>query len=187
MPTDEELAAAYIAGDESAFEALVKRHLPSVYTFAVRFVGSERDAEDIAQETFLKAWKHLRRYHPGTARFKTWLMRIARNTAVDYLRKRKEEPFSKFADADGESVFDEVEDEVPGPEELFSLARERETLERAIAALAPAHREVILLYIGNDLTFEEIGQALGESVNTVKSRYRRAVAALRTALHRSEG
>src|ERR1700674_1494616 len=85
--TDEELVAYYLRGDEkAAFSDLVERHLKGVYSFALRFVGSKEEAEDIAQETFFKAWKNLKKYQQQTSKFKTWLLHIARNSAIDFLR-----------------------------------------------------------------------------------------------------
>jgi RNA polymerase sigma-70 factor (ECF subfamily) len=184
MQTDEELVTEYLAGNHVAFEVLVERHLKTAFTFVARYVGSERDAEDIVQESFVKAWKNIGRYHTGSASFKTWLMRIVRNTAIDFMRKRKEVAFSHVTDEEGESVFSEIADDTMNPEELLAEMADRKRLEAAIGELSPAHREAILLYIDNDLTFEEIAEVTEESVNTIKSRYRRAVAALRDLLHR---
>ena len=180
--TDEELIVAYRAGEEQAFSELVGRHLGLVYSFARRFVGNERDAEDIAQDSFLKAWKSIASYSSESAKFKTWLMRIVRNTAIDYLRKRKERPFSLFESDEHEMPFENLSDDAPDAVDLFAAAGDQRELERAIAELSPAHRDVLILYYEGDRTFEEVAAITGESVNTVKSRHRRAVSALRKLL-----
>ncbi|MDE1924633.1 MAG: RNA polymerase sigma factor [Patescibacteria group bacterium] len=181
--TDEELVADYLGGEENAFGELAKRHLPSAYSFALRFVGSREEAEDIAQETFLKAWKNLKQYRKEASKFKTWLLRITRNTAIDFLRKKKNIAFSGFENESGENVLAEtVADQSPLPEELFAKAGDSQEVNQALLQLSPRHRELLLLYYTNDLTFQEIGEVLGESQNTTKSRHRRALQALRKIL-----
>lgn len=183
MESDEELVASYVGGEEGAFTELVRRHLKSVYSFVLRFVGDEKDAEDIAQETFVKAWKNIRSYSPASARFKTWLMRIARNTSIDYLRKKKHLPFSALDGEDEAGSFAEnLPDEQPLAEEVLAHANDLADLERALAKLAPLYRETLLLYYGSGLTFEEAADISGISANTLKSRHRRALAELRKLL-----
>lgn len=183
MESDEDLIAAYLRGDEGAFARLVGRHLTAAYSFTLRFVGNENDAEDIVQESFLKVWKNINRYSAKSAGFKTWLMHIVRNTAIDYLRKRKHLPFSSFEDEEGNNIFDNLADEAPHSEELLAQAEDIKSIERAVLQLSPAYREVLLLYYGSGLTLEEVAAVLQTPVNTVKSRHRRSVAALRKLLH----
>lgn len=175
---DEELVAAYLGGDAHAFTELTKRHLNGVYTFALRFAGGEQEAEDIAQETFVKAWKALARYDSRASKFKTWLLRIARNTAIDFLRKKKHIPLSQFEHEGVNVLVETVSDESYSPEELLAKAGDSAEVAKALGQLSPAQREILLLYYTNNVTFEEIGAMLGESPNTVKSRHRRALKAL---------
>jgi RNA polymerase sigma-70 factor, ECF subfamily len=181
--TDEELIPAYLSGEEEAFGELTQRHLGGVYSFALRLVGDNAAAEDIAQETFLKAWKSLKKYDAKTSKFKTWILRIARNTAIDYLRKKKHVPISAFETESGSNVLAETvaaEDELaPAMLERLDDARE---LHQTLEQLAPKHREILLLYYSNDCTFEDIASLLHEPTNTVKSRHRRALTALRGLL-----
>ncbi|MES2203333.1 MAG: sigma-70 family RNA polymerase sigma factor [Patescibacteria group bacterium] len=176
---DAELIAAYLAGDEGAFATLTGRHLAAAYSFALRFVGEQHEAEDIVQESFVKVWQNLKRYNKDSASFKTWLMRIVRNTCVDHLRKRKHVPFSAFEDTEGEGAFANVPTDSPLADELFSKIEDVAELQRALGQLPAPYREVLLLYYGEDMTFEEVADALGASVNTVKSRHRRAMHRLR--------
>ncbi len=183
--TDEDLVAAYISGEEGAFSKLVERHLKTVYSFVIRFVGDAQEAEDIAQETFLKAWKSLKQYKVESSKFKTWILRIARNTAIDYLRKRKNIPFSEFETEDGQNILVEtVPDTAELPDLLFAKLEDTATLSKAVAKLSPEAREVLLLHYTNGLTFLEIGEILGQPQNTVKSRHHRALLNLRTILER---
>jgi RNA polymerase sigma-70 factor (ECF subfamily) len=183
VENDEDLIVTYLEGEDSAFELLVQRHLKLVYSFVFRFVGNEKDAEDIVQETFIKAWKNLKNYSRQSSRFKTWLMHIARNTAIDYLRKKQHVPFSKLEGEDETGWFAEnLPDEALLPEELLAHKGDVEDLERAMLEISPVYREVLLLYYGSNLTFEEAATISGIGVNTLKSRHRRAVAELRKLL-----
>jgi RNA polymerase sigma-70 factor (ECF subfamily) len=181
--TDEELIAAYLEGEEPAFGIVTERHLRGVYSFALRLVGDSAAAEDISQDTFLKAWKSLKKYNKESSKFKTWLLRIARNTAIDYLRKKKHIPLSAFENETGGNVLAETvaTDEELAPQMLERLDDARE-LHATLEQLSPKHREILLLYYSNDSTFEEIAATLGEPTNTVKSRHRRALAALRALI-----
>ncbi len=183
---DTELIARYQAGDEAAFEELVAGHLKGVYSFVAQYVGSEEEAEDITQDTFFKAWKSLAKFDATKASFKTWIMQIARNTAVDFLRKKKHVPFSSFENAEGENVLEEsLVSDLPGAEEEFFKTERATHVQKAIQELSLQHREILLFYLENDMTFTEIGAALGVPPNSAKSRYRRALLALKGILHQT--
>jgi RNA polymerase sigma factor (sigma-70 family) len=188
MISDENLITSYLEGDDGALELLVQRHLKSAYSFVYRFVGNKGDAEDIVQDTFVKAWRNLKNYSRQNSRFKTWLMRIARNTSIDYLRKKKHIPFSVLEDENESGWFaDKLQDKQPLPDELLSHKYDIEELEQVALKLQPVYREVLLLYYGSDLKFEDIATISGISVNTIKSRHRRAVTKLRELItHRNE-
>jgi RNA polymerase sigma-70 factor (ECF subfamily) len=183
--SDEELLLEYAQGRHEAFDELAQRHLKGVYSFVLRFVGDTHEAEDVAQETFVKAWRALARYDAAKSSFKTWMLRIARNTAIDHLRKKRHIPFSEI-EKDNENLLSEtVADTGELPDELLAKADDSRALARALAELSPKHRDILLLYYTNDLTFDEVGELLGEPQNTVKSRHRRALVALREALARA--
>ncbi len=169
--------------EEKKFDELVRQHLKAVYSFAYRFVGDAHEAEDIVQETFLKAWKNFGNYKAEMSQFKTWLMHIARNTAIDHLRKKKHIAFSEFTNDEGDNSFvDTLADTEELPEELLACAEDTKVLTDALDKLSPPSREVLILHYTNSMTFEEIGAILGKSMNTVKSRHRRAIAVLRKNL-----
>ncbi len=185
--TDEELVAEYLAGDESAFASLVERHLKSVYSFAARSIADE--AEDIAQDTFLKAWKSLSVYEPRSAKFKTWLMRIARNTVIDYLRKKKTPVFSDIGNGPDDTRTFDTPDPEPLPDEIVARAHDTREVEALLREIPLVYREVLLLRYMSQMSFEEISGILGENANTVRSRHRRGLARLRQlldALHQNE-
>jgi RNA polymerase sigma-70 factor (ECF subfamily) len=182
VDTDSDLVTRALAGEEAAFEALMGRYLGTVFNFALRFVGDREAAEDVAQETFFKVWKNLARYRV-TDSFKTWVFAIARNTALDALRKRRDVHMSDFDTADGKNMIEEtLADQAPLPDELVERARGAAALERLIAQLSPAYREVVLLHAKEGLTFEEVGHVVGRPLNTVKSQYRRGLAEIRKLL-----
>ena len=136
--TDEELVTDSLSGNEDAFALLVTRHLRMVYSFALRSAGD--GAEDIAQDTFLKVWKNLPRYEPRSAKFKTWLMRIARNTVVDYLRRKKSVAFSHFANEAGDSPLMDAPDDGPLPDELVARAQDARDVRKVLENLSPPYR-----------------------------------------------
>ncbi|MEY4744637.1 MAG: hypothetical protein RL272_582, partial [Candidatus Parcubacteria bacterium] len=144
-----------------------------------RFTGSAHDADDLTQETLLKAWRHLKSVDPKRS-FRTWLFSIARRTAIDHLRKRRAVPFSTFDDdAGGNALTDRLEDDADLPDEVAARKDAVETLRAALAELPAPFREVLVLRNESELSFQEIADALDEPLNTVKSRYRRAFFALR--------
>ena len=185
-PSDEALIAQHTEGDASAFAELTERYLKEVYSFAVRLVGNQHAAEDITQDTFVKVWKSIGTYNVATSRFKTWLLRIARNTAIDYLRRKKSLVFSDFDTDEGNTLTDSIPDTEILADDAFAKQEDAEALGRAMEQLSTKQREILTLHYTNDLTFEEIGELLGEPGNTVKSRHRRALLALRDILHQNK-
>ncbi|MBM2817719.1 MAG: polymerase, sigma-24 subunit, subfamily [Parcubacteria group bacterium] len=184
--SDQQLIIDCLNGDDAAIAILIDRHIKPVFNFAKRLVGKSEDAEDIAQETFIKMWRNLKKYRQGE-NFKTWLFTIARNTAIDLLRKKRNFAFSDFEDDKGENALTEsLTDTEPLPDEIFAKAEEKKLLEYALDKLSLPHRETILLYYTEHLTFNEIGKILGEPLNTVKSRHRRALIELRKLLDSNE-
>lgn len=179
---DAELIVGSVQGNEKNFEILVKRYLKGVYNFVYRMIGDTSDAEDIAQETFIKVWKNIKKYNPEKS-FKTWLFSIARNTVIDYLRKRKNLPFSNFEDTEGNNFLTEnLTDPEPLPDELLARAENKEFLDNALKQLSIIYKEVLILHYQEHLTFEEIGQVLKKPSNTVKSQHRRGLIELRKIL-----
>ncbi|CAN5754166.1 sigma-70 family RNA polymerase sigma factor [soil metagenome] len=176
-PTDEELIQEYWQGDEKAFERLVERYLKSLYGFLFRLSGSADEATDLTQETFLKAWKNIRGFDSDRS-FKTWIFAIARNTAFDYLRKKKLLLFSAL-DTETDTFESSLEDTAPLPEELFARSESVEQLEKALACLSPHYRSIVLLHDMDGLTFEAIAEIEGKPMNTIKSQYRRALLQMR--------
>ncbi len=180
--TDEQLVGKYLAGDESALRALIERYLKPVYNFVYRYVGNEGGAEDITQESFVKAWKHLRRFDQKR-KFKTWIFTIAKNTALNWIKKKRPALISEFENWEGDNeLSDSIADPSPLPEELFERSELSIKLSSAMDKLNPNHRTVLLMRYKENFTFQEISESLGKPLHTVKSQHRRALIKLREIL-----
>jgi RNA polymerase sigma-70 factor (ECF subfamily) len=170
LDSDRSLAELVLAGDESAFRQLYRRHTPRLHLFVLRFLGGmEADAEDVVQETWLKATDALGRFR-WEASFGSWLTSIGLNVARETLRRRgrrAEEEWTEAADR-------------PSPEPLERV--DVVDLERAIRALPDGYRTVLLLHDVEGFRHEEIAERLGISAGTSKSQLFHARRAMRTAL-----
>ncbi len=178
-PTDDELIALHRSGDPEAFRTLVRRYLDPIYGFARRLTGDPIVADDIAQESFVKVWKTLDRYRlSGT--FRAWVFAVARNTAIDHMRKKRSAVFSDFENAEGKNALTEtLSDPDTLPETLIERAEDKKMLTAGLAELPDIDRQILTLHYTLDMTFEAIGRALKKPLNTVKSRHRRALERLR--------
>ena len=177
MTREEELAAVRKVqrGDASAFEELVAAYEKNVYNLALRMTGSPEDAEDMAQEAFLKAFNSIQSFR-GDSKFSVWLYRIVSNVCLDFLRKRsKRQTVSLSAeDEDGEEVQIDLADTAQSPEALLEKKLTRESVQRGLRQLPPDARQILLLREIQGLSYEEIGETLGLEPGTVKSRIFRA-------------
>ena len=179
---DKQLISDYLEGDEKALGFLVERYLKDVYNFAFKLTGDLRAAEDISQDSFIKAWKHIRKYRQGS-NFQSWLFTITRNTAIDWLRQKKEIVFSSFENEYGENILVEMlADKQQLPDELIAQAEDAKFVQAFLTQLDSRYQEVLTLKYSSDLTFEQIGEILRRPLHTVKSQHRRALIALRRLL-----
>ena len=177
--SDKQLISDYLKGDEASLELLVKRYLRSIYSFTYRYVGNAQDAEDTTQEVFVKAWKHLERFDQNKS-FKTWIFSIAKNTAIDFLKKKKAIPFSEFEkEGGGNVIMDTLADPSPLPSEFLEKAGMAKLLNAAMEKLSPQYRMVLFLRYNDHFNFIEIAESMGEPLHTVKSRHRRALIKLK--------
>lgn len=180
---DASLIADYIQGDEAALEALLRRYVKLAYNFIYRLTGNAHEAEDITQDTFVKAWKNLKHYKTNEP-FKPWLLKIARNAAIDWMRKKKNLTFSDFEDKEGENVLTAtIADSEPLPHEMMVRMEDAIFLDTLLEKLPPSYREVVLLRYGEDLTFDQIRKILGKPLDTIKSQHRRALLALKKLIN----
>jgi len=179
--SDAELIEEYLHGDESSFYEIVTRYTNPLYNFIARLIYDREEAHDLTQEVFVRVWKNIKSFDRQRS-FKTWIFSIARNLAIDRLRKHKAIQFSDILFATDAPYEETLADTELLPDELFSRTELTQELERAFKKIHPAHVEIILLHLVEEMTFEEIGQVLGEPMNTIKTRYRRALAHLRKEL-----
>jgi RNA polymerase sigma factor (sigma-70 family) len=178
----EKLIRAYLAGDEKSLELLFGQYLKPIYNFVCRYLGSSAEAEDITQEVFVKVWRNLKKYRYGS-NFKTWIFCIARNTIIDFLRKKKDKPFCNFENESGENILLEtLSDPAPLPPEVFEFNNLSSLLSSALDKLNPKDRLILFLHYNDHFTFREIAQTMAEPLNTVKSRHLRAISSLRKLL-----
>ena len=177
MTREEELAVIRRVqkGDVNAFEALVSAYEKNVYNLALRMMGNAQDAEDMAQEAFLKAYNSLPGFR-GDSKFSVWLYRIVSNVCLDQLRKKSKRPTVSLSmeDEDGEETQLDLPDTAQSPEELLEKKLTREAVRRGLAQLPEDARQILLLLEIQGLSYEEIGEALGLEPGTVKSRIFRA-------------
>jgi RNA polymerase sigma-70 factor (ECF subfamily) len=169
--TEQELIARARAGDTSAFSCLVGIYSRGVYNLCYRMVGEATEAEDAAQETFLRAYSQLHRYDPARS-FKTWLFSIASHHCIDRLRRRR----VQWCDIDDEPLLAHpaLRERTPGPEE-WTLQREQSTsVQVLLGRLMPKDRAAIVMRYWYDFSYEEIAAATSTTVSSVKSRLHRA-------------
>ncbi|HUX35562.1 MAG TPA: sigma-70 family RNA polymerase sigma factor [Candidatus Paceibacterota bacterium] len=172
--TDKELIENYLGGDEAAFKELVSRHMNNVYKFTYRYFNDRDKAEDATQETFVKAWKNIKKFDTDK-KFITWLFAIAKNTCLDIIKKKAPTTFSKIEAESEMDIADMVRDESPLPDELAERSEKKEMVSRLLEQMPPDYRMVLFLRYNDHLKFREIAESLGESLNTVKSRHLRGL------------
>jgi RNA polymerase sigma-70 factor (ECF subfamily) len=166
------------AGDEEAFRRLVERHAPALYTLAVRVVRSPEDAEEVVQDSFLRAWAALGRFR-GESSFATWLYRIATRCALDRLRRNRRR---QGREASLETVPTVAVE--PSSRGGDRATRDRFRLERLVGQLPETERAVVTLFYLCERSVREVALALDRPVGTVKTDLRRARGALRRAWRR---
>ncbi len=159
-------------GDDGAFTALVDEYKNSIYNYVVRMLHDRTEAEDIAQETFVRAYQALPEFR-GASSFQTWLYRIASNLAIDAARRRSrrstvslDEPVS----VENSEVSRQVADKAPGPVKKLETSETQQVVREAIGELSPKLSSVIVLCDLVGLSYEEIADILGCPLGTVKSR-----------------
>jgi RNA polymerase sigma-70 factor (ECF subfamily) len=184
--TDAELVARALDGSQEAFRLLVERFERPIFSLVARMVQDPGTAEDLAQEVFVKAFRRLDTYDPGR-KFASWLFKIAHNTTIDYLRRGGPEtvPLENAEDQGGGGGLLAV---LPDPVESPLAAAERRdlgrALERAIAALRLDYREAVILFYVEGASYQEICEATGLPLGTVKTNLHRARKELARAMER---
>ena len=183
---DVALVAKAKAGDEAAFEQLIRQYDRQIFRIARHITQNKEDAEDIVQDTFLKAYQKLHQFQ-GNSKFYTWIVRIAVNQALMKLRKRKTDKtvsIDETIDTGEDTVAREIAAWDENPEQRYSREEMNKILSSAVDSLAPPYRAVFVLRDVEDLSTEETAEALNLSIPAVKSRLLRARLQLRDKLTR---
>jgi len=182
--TEQDWVTRARAGDQAAFTQLVETYQTAIYNLCYRMLGDAGEAEESAQESFLRAYTRLGSYDPARP-FKTWLFSIASHYCIDRLRKRR-------------LIWLSIEDEAltphpalhepnPGPEEMTVRREQRELIQSMLAKLSPEDRNVVVMRYWQDLSYEEIAEATSTTVSAVKSRLHRARGSVSEMLRATSG
>ena len=169
-------------GDDEAYGRLVHFFLPMTERFLRQWVREQDVLDDIVQESFIKAWKHLGRFDEEKS-FSVWLLTIAKWTAFDALKKKKALPFSAFgADGENDTRFDVADESAERPDERLDRELVADELQQALDTLPELYRSILVMHYREDLSLTEVAEVLEIPYNTIKSRHTRAVTALRAIL-----
>src|SRR5215211_4653238 len=168
-------------GDSDAFRVLVERHSRSVFRLAFRMTGNEQDAEDVVQESFLRAYRQLGRFE-SRADFGTWLYRIVSNCSVDLMRSKQARHDQVRGDSLDEAAVDLPAADVPGPERMAQSAEIERRVQDALRELSPLERAAFTLRHYEGRSIDEISATLGLGTSAAKHSVFRAVKKLRAAL-----
>jgi RNA polymerase sigma-70 factor (ECF subfamily) len=170
------------SGDSEGFRLLVDKHSRNVFRLAFRMTGNEQDAEDVVQETFLRAYKQLDRYE-ARASFATWLYRIAANYSLDLIRVRKRHQEHREVNTNEDSdVMQSIPGTEPAADRIVFSGQVKDRVNAAMEELSPQERTAFVLRHFEGLSIEEIGAALGTGANATKHSIFRAVQKLRRSL-----
>jgi RNA polymerase sigma-70 factor (ECF subfamily) len=177
---DIKLIKRFNKGDTSAFEEIVLKYQDRIYNLCRRMLGNADDAQDAAQDVFLKAYQALPKFQPDASLY-TWLYRIATNTCIDYRRKPVfESLFGRFEE--GERLIHDRASDAPSPEKLYQSRQIDKALQECLGKLSAKLRAIIVLKEVEELSYEEMSETLDISIGTVKSRLARARKELQTCM-----
>lgn len=161
--SDYELVKKTISGDQSAFEQILSRYKNLVYSIVLRMINDSEQANDLAQEIFIKIYKNLDKYSPEF-KFSTWLIRISTNHIIDFRRKKKQEIIS----IDDVTAYEPVD--LKTPENVYIDKERKKSLAKAIELLPDMYKVPIVLYHMNSLSYQEISTIINEPLSKVKNR-----------------
>ncbi len=179
---DEVIIEGIRRGDGRAVAALYDRYGSLVFSLGLRMLGNREAAEELVQEAFLRAWRQIATYQPALGRVSNWLLGIARNLAIDELRRRGARPQTVSNDENDEQIAQIATSHEEDPAERVQAAAQSAEIRQALNALPPAQREVMELAYYSGLTQSEIAARLGDPLGTVKTRMRLATQKLRDLL-----
>ena len=182
---DAVLVKNYISGDESALSVLINRHQSKIYGFIYSKVADRDLSEDIFQDTFIKVIKTLKtKSYNEEGKFLPWVMRIAHNLTVDHFRKAKKMPFQR--ETEEYSIFNFMSDNAPTIESKIITEQVESDLTRLLDELPEDQKEVLVMRMYQDLSFKEIADLTGVSINTALGRMRYALLNLRKIIEKNQ-
>ncbi len=185
MENDLDLLKRCLAGENQAWESLLRVHSRKVYSLCYRFTGRTAEAEDLTQEIFIKIFQTLKSYDQAQGTFTTWLTRVARNHLVDHYRRTKRDRATASLDDEESKVAEQVSSG-PGPTAGVESRERRELIQEGLNKLSPDLREAVILRDLHDLDYDEIARVLDVPQGTVKSRINRGRLELARVLKRME-
>ena len=179
-----------VAGDAAAWEEIVQTYNRRIYNICFRFAGSATDAEDLAQEVFIKMYRTLASYDSSKGAFVTWVTTITRNLLVDHFRKTKQDRITDSLDAtspheDAQPLSEQIQDQSAPPDQHVRRREASEAIHAALSRLSPELREALILRDLQDFDYREIATVLKVPEGTVKSRINRGRAELARLLQRT--
>ena len=183
--SDALLVKNYIAGDESALSILINRHQSKIYGFIYSKLSDRDIADDIFQDTFIKVIKTLKsNSYNEEGKFLPWVMRISHNLIIDHYRKNKKMPM--FRETEDFSIFSIMSDNVPNIESQLITSQVESDLRKLIEELPEDQKEVLVMRMYQDLSFKEISELTGVSINTALGRMRYAIMNLRKVIDKHQ-
>lgn len=182
--TDEQLVELYLKGEKKALEILIKRYLTLIFNYVLKYVKDRAVADDITQEVFVKVWKKIKKFD-SRYKFKNWVYVIAKNTCLDYLKKNKAINFSELNGGEDNLFFEElIRETSASPSVGVETAQDSAIINSAVNKLPEKHQETIKLRYHGGYKFREIAEILRTSIETIKSRHRRALAYLKKIINK---
>lgn len=160
---------------------MVKKYLKPVYNFLYYFTRNQAELDDLTQIVFIKVWKNLQKFD-RKKKFKTWVFAIAKNTAYDFVHKKKTLPFANFTDEEGNNKLENISDESILPDEILNRKDITRELEKKLAEIPEHYRIILTLHYKEDFSLSEIAEILNKPYNTVKSGHQRALIKLKETL-----
>ncbi len=183
--SDALLVKNYIAGDENSLSILINRHQSKIYGFIYSKLSDRDIADDIFQDTFIKVIKTLKsNSYNEEGKFLPWVMRISHNLIIDYYRKNKKMPM--FRESEDFSIFSIMSDNVPNIESQLITSQVESDLRKLIEELPEDQKEVLVMRMYQDLSFKEISELTGVSINTALGRMRYAIMNLRKVIDKHQ-
>jgi RNA polymerase sigma-70 factor (ECF subfamily) len=183
--SDEILIARVARGDRAALETLYDRHAATVMGICLKIMVERAAAEDVLQETFWRVWQNASTYQPQRGSFTGWMVRIARNLAIDFYRRQRARPEAIIETKEAEPILDRIPDPDPDVEEQAEARLKAQQMRTALNSLPKEQRQVLEMAYFYGMTRQEIAEATGEALGTIHTRARLGLQKLRQALERT--